>query len=44
MSVFRRTVLAVAGMLAATSVAVVPGRPAVAALPTAAVAMIIQSL
>ena len=39
MSVFRRTALVVAGMLAATGAAVVPGLPAAAALPTAAVAL-----
>lgn len=39
MTVFRRTALAVAALLAATSAAVVPGVPAVAALPTAAVAL-----
>lgn len=39
MSVFRRTALVVAGMLAATGAAVVPGLPAAAALPTAAVAI-----
>ncbi|MET7420868.1 hypothetical protein [Dactylosporangium sp. NPDC005555] len=39
MSVLRRTALAVAGVLAATSAAVVPGVPAAAALPTAAVAL-----
>ncbi|MDG6104194.1 hypothetical protein Daura_11855 [Dactylosporangium aurantiacum] len=39
MSVFRRTALAVAGVLAATSAAVAPALPAAAALPTAAVAI-----
>jgi hypothetical protein len=37
--VFRRTALVVAGVLAATGAAVVPGLPAAAALPTAAVAL-----